>query len=353
MLSLLPMIAVAVGLAPPENKNAASAPVAVKSQPISEGLWPSPRLMDLMLARWADELADDYELDETQQTKVREAVAKRWGPYFNENRNRIQPLVNEFLEIRLDLEPPSKERLQQWAQKALPMLDSFGDQIGEAKTEFRKILTPAQRVEFELRSLQFGAGMKVARQRLIQLESGEFDPETIREFWQPTAMERKRRRTEREALAVGPPADKGKDPDAPDESKDAEASADAKPASDQIAEDLKRWDRYVAEFVRIYGLDDGQRNAVTSCLMELKQRALDHRDRRREDITRLEERIAAGTYSDEELAGAKKQLTELYGPIDEMFLELQRRIKSVPTAKQRAAVASGPADRPPASPGKP
>ena len=108
---------------------------------------------------------------------------------------------------------------------------------------------------------------------------------------------------------------------------------------DQIALEVVAWERYVEEFIRIYGLDEGQRTAVLSCLSELKQRAIAHRDKRRDDIATLELRISNFTGSDEELAGLKEQLTELYGPIDDMFQELKARIEQIPTARQRAEAA--------------
>lgn len=109
--------------------------------------------------------------------------------------------------------------------------------------------------------------------------------------------------------------------------------------SDQVVVELGRWDKYVEEFIRIYDLDEGQRTAALSCLSELKQRAIDHRDRHREEIAALEHRIHNNTGTDEELAEIKQELTRLYGPIDDTFSELKRRIELIPTTEQRARVA--------------
>jgi hypothetical protein len=77
---------------------------------------------------------------------------------------------------------------------------------------------------------------------------------------------------------------------------------------------------------------------VLSVLSELKERALSHRDRHRDEIAKLEARIASFGGSEEELPELKGQLTELYGPIDDMFKELKLRIESVLTAEQRGGV---------------
>lgn len=280
--------------------------------------------MNLMLTRWADEVSRQYELDDAQRTKVREAVVKRWSGFLNEHRSAIQPIVNEFVEMRMELEPPTKERVQAWAKRATPVFEQFREQLNQGTAEFREILTPLQRSKFELQALQFGVGVQVAEQKLKQWQNGEFEPS---EFWEPTTdPERRERREERRRHRQ--------------EAAKKQAKAEPEPEeTDQIALELKAWEDYVKAFVRIYSLDNGQRTTALSILSELKQRAIAHRDRHRDDIAKLEERIQSFTGTEEELADLKKQLTELYGPIDEMFNELKRRIEQIPTTEQLAAVA--------------
>ena len=114
----------------------------------AEGLWPSPKLLNLMLLRWAEEAFDEYDLDGDQRTKVREATVKRFETFLTENRSQIQPLANEFIEMRMTLEPPSKERVQAWADRALPVFEKTRDKIRENNDEFRKMLRPMQRAKF-------------------------------------------------------------------------------------------------------------------------------------------------------------------------------------------------------------
>ena len=122
---------------------------------------------------------------------------------------------------------------------------------------------------------------------------------------------------------------------------------------DQIAVEVGRWEKYVAEFNDRFGLNEGQRNTSFSFLQELKERALSHRDRYREDIGGLERRIEGFSGSETELADLKKQLTTLYGPIDDMFKELQARLERLPTTEQRAAAETAPSDTPPTPATKP
>lgn len=292
---------------------------AVSPSNTLEGLWPSPRLMDLMLARWADELSREYELDDTQRAKVREAVTKRWSGFLNEHRSMIQPIANEFVEMRLELEPPPDQRVQDWAKRATPVFGKFREQFEQGTAEFREILTPLQRSKFEFKAMQFSLGMQVVEEKLKQWQRGEIDS---KEFWEPTARHRR-----------GHQDDHRRQHEAANTKQRAAETVPKE--TDQIALELKAWREYVEAFVRIYNLDEGQRTSVVSILSELKQRAISHRDGHREAITRLEQRIHNFTGSKEEQAELKKQLTELYGPIDEMFNELKRRIEQVPTTAQR------------------
>ena len=72
-----------------------------------------------------------------------------------------------------------------------------------------------------------------------------------------------------------------------------------------------------------------------SFLDELKQRAVAHSDRRKEDMARSEYRIRHNTGTEEELALIEALLVELYGPIDDLFKELQTRVESIATTRQK------------------
>lgn len=288
-----------------------------------EGFWLSPKLMDLVLRRVAQDVGERYELDTARRTKVEEVVVKRWSSFFNENRAQIQPLANEFIELRMELKPPPKDRVQDWAKRAMPVFERFRSQINDSSAEIRELLEPLNRAKFDLEAMAFAAGMTLAEHKLKKWESGEFE---ARDFWMPTPAERRKMREERRrqrAAREGKPI--------VEESEQVE--------EDQIALELSGWDKYVEEFIRLYDIDEAQRTTALSCLSELKQRAAAHRDLRREDIAKLEKRIKNHTGSKEDLAEIKKQLSELYGPIDDMFKELKGRLAQIPTAEQRAKVA--------------
>lgn len=308
---------------------------------IEQGIWPSLKLMEIMLARWAEEAAYEYDLDDQQREETRKAVVSRWTKFLEENREKIQPLANEFLEMRLALTPPTKESVQDWARRARPVFDKTLKQLESGTSEYRKILRPDQRVKFEIDAVQLKLGLGFAQQKFSAWEKGEFEAD---DFWQPIGPERTARREERRK--------RRKEREAREEERQSQGdTADKRPA-DTIEAEMDAWQRYVADFISTYGLDLGQRDTVLSCLTELRDRAIAHRDRYREEIARLEERIASNTGAGLELAEIKEQLNRLYGPIDDMFKELQTRLEQVPTADQKASAKSKPTT-PPSSPGEP
>jgi len=337
-VSLLMALAVGAQEPPPAEPTSANASAAVdvespkKDEAGAEGLWPTPKLMRVMLLRWVEEACDKYDLDPEQREGVRKEAVDRWSEFLTENRADLQPLVNDFIEMRLELEPPSAQRVKDWADRAGPVFERTRDQVHRSHDEFRKVLRPMQRAKFEVDALKMGAGMAIAEQKLKQWKEGEVDQDV---FWEPRGPQRRERREERRRRR-----------------EEAEAAAtDNQPATpvDQIAAELGRWEKYVADFIGMFKLDEGQRSAAISCLSELKERALAHRDRRREDIAELERRIESFTGSDTALDELKKQLAELYGPVDEMFKELQSRLDRIPTSQQRAekdATTAEPAEPP-------
>lgn len=292
-----------------------------------EGLWPSTKLMGLLAGRWAEDVTAKYELSDAQLADLRRRVTDRWPRFFTAHRREIQPLINEFLEMRLEPEPPSKARVQAWGQAALGAFGAFRAELIASADDFRAVLSPLQRARFEGDMLEFGVGMKFAEQKLRRWADGEFKP---REFWDPPATERRRRRAERAAR---------------NRRASGEAEADEPEPADQIVAELDAWDAYVKQFARLYELDEGQLGAARSCLRELKARAIDHRNLKRVEIARLEARIARGDAADAELADIKQQLVALYGPIDKMFEELQTRLNAIPTVEQRARVAAATQDK--------
>jgi len=282
-----------------------------------EGIWPTPKLMNSLLLRWAQKIGDQYELDETQREQLRKAVLKRWPSFLQKNRSRIQPLINQFLEMRMALETPPKEEVQDWAKRALPVLGDITQQITAGADDVRSFLTPDQRMTYDADRLKLSMGMQLARAKVQAWEKGEYQPN---EFWQPLRSIRKH--TDDDTTHAATPATR------------PTPKNDKKPMLDQIALELSGWEKFVEHFIAQYSLNESQQDAARSVLAELKHRALAHRDRHRQEINLLETAIRHNSGSDQELSSIKKKLVTLYGPIDNLFETLRERLRAIPTQNQ-------------------
>ncbi|MCC7291151.1 MAG: hypothetical protein IT449_03700 [Phycisphaerales bacterium] len=306
---------------------------ARRAEPLDEGgIWPTRKMMDLMLARWGEMVSEHYELDEKQSTELTSKIKSRWTTFAKENQKTLEPLLTDFIEMRLQMEPPTKEQVAEWSKRAGGAFDLLEKEINQGAEEMRGILRDDQRAKFDGEMMGFQTGMQFARTQLNRWQQGEFQE---REFWDPPLAVRRERREAEQARAKAEEA-KAKSAAADASGKMPGASmADGPP--DQIASEVDAWTQHVEDFIKKYELDEAQKKSAYSILKELKDRALAHRDANKPEIDKLERRIALGTGTPEELKQVEEQLVKLYGPIDAMFEELQRRIEPIPTAKQKAA----------------
>lgn len=323
VLAIGPMdMAIAQSTTKPANKPKPSSSnlamqAATVDERMAEGLWPSPKLMESILIRWVDRVSEPYELDDAQRARVHEGAVKRWQPFFEANRMELQPLVNQFLEMRMGLQPPTQESVQNWAENIEPLFRKFRNEFLEGAHDFREVLNPSQRLKFEVNQAKASIGLQFAAQTMMRWKNGEYEEGDL---WRPTRRYRQ--------------GQQKRDSQQSDTSAIKFGEQSTKPV-DQIALEVDAWEKYVVDFAKTYELDRAQRLTADSVLSELRQRAIDHRDRRRSDILRLEAHIAHFFGGETELTKLKNQLVELYGPIDEMFKELTRRIESLPSSEQR------------------
>ena len=294
----------------------AQAPDQAEAKPeqVPSGLWPTERMIESSVRRWTLEAARLYELGDEQQELVEAVMLERWSRFLREHRPDLQPLVNEYFEARLAVAPPAREQVEAWASRALPLFEKIQEQIEAGNEDIRPLLTGPQRVEFEAQVREMRAGMEAYGQRIARWRRGQY---AEREWWDPPR-----------GLA-GQPTTR------PAEARPDYLGAALEPP-DQIAAELQAWDRYVAEFIALYRLDEGQCGAALSILDEVKQRAIAHRDGYRTEVQDLERQIAASR--PENVRAVARELQRLYGPVDQMFRELEERLRRIPThAQHRAA----------------
>lgn len=298
-----------VGLAaePAQDKSAGSA----ESQPAqTDKGYPLPLEEELEreICRWVAAAAQQYELSPEQQGKLEVQLLDQWRPFMEEVRGELDPIMSELLKASFAKPPPSREAAQSWAARARPLFERIHAQIGEAGDRFAAILTHRQRLKFEPQRAKLALQLEGVGGRLRAWEKGEFEESEWHDF----------------ARFGGQP-------------RRVEESHPASQPADEVEAELAAWDDFVESFCEHYDLDGGQRSTAGSILSEMKARARDYRAPRRERIDRLERQIA---HPDPGTARktVEKDLGELYGPIDEMFCELERRLRQIPTEAQRRRV---------------
>ncbi len=316
----------AVGLAfflvltPPSAARAPTQPDSVSttqpaSRPTPEGFWPPEQMVETLLRRWAAAAVKTYDLTPTQHRELETQLLERWPKFLSENRSDLQPLLNQYLQARIATEPPSAQAVREWADRVLPQFEKLRQFIAEGNEEFAARLTAHQREKFETDRARLTMELETLQTRLQSWKMGEFKEQ---QWWNLTRS--------RGTAPQGNQKERGGGPE---------------PAS-EFGLEMAAWDRFVRAFIEQYQLDDGQRATAESILAEMKARAGDHYRSRRLRIAAMEELIRHPRLGTTE-ADIEAELIELYGPIDEMFRQLERRLLLIPTQaqKRQAQAAAG------------
>jgi hypothetical protein len=216
-----------------------------------------------------------------------------------------------------------------WAARALPVWERIEKELSASDRELREILTEEQRVRFDEDRRRMWRSLENWRSTLSQWKRGKFDPDD----WPG-------RRREREARA-----------EPPDDPAERQAQPASRPVDQtEVDAELQAWARFVQDFCDYYELDEAQRGAAFSILREMQERAEAYHARHRVNLERLERMIEGELPAEPE--EIEREIQELYGPVDELFRELQRRLDPIPTpgqirmAEQRQAESRPSSDEP-------
>jgi len=283
------------------------------------GFWPTPKMIELLVRRQARESAQEYDLRPDQLHRLETQMLDQWRPFLKENRNRIQPLVNDYFEMRMGLEPPTSDQVADWAKRAMPVYKDIRKRVETGQQKLSEMLTPRQRAKLKMERMKTAATLEAFESSLERWRSGTFQQN---ELWQP------------------PPGYRS------DDAKPATTSQPFEPVEtapqfadlpDRAAEELSFWIVWVDQFCERYELDRSQRNAAHSILREMLGRARDHVRANTERIEAVERIIEDATAPADEPA-VLAELNAVYGPLENMGQELQTRIERLPTTAQRRRV---------------
>lgn len=320
------------------------------------GFWPTPVMVERLIDRITEDGIGLYEFDELQLEETRRILKERVPRWLAENRAQAMTLMNQYFEALLDEEPPTPEVVAEWAEKVLPLVDSFEGLMISVTDDMRGVLNADQITILEGEVAAFRTGMGFAKNKIKIWAEGGFDPKIDwpRDNPEHRKYSREERRlAEREMNAAreqaiieaggslpGEPATgaaPGVEPVA------AAAPADAPRAGTEAAAETAppdEWERYVEAFVRKYELDADQQSKARTFLkraQEARDQYKQKKTREMRDLQKQFEELKTYTGADkaDKLKAAEERYAKLYKPVNDQFERLKERLETLPRAAQR------------------
>lgn len=302
------------------------------------GFWPTQTMLDRMIDRMTEGMAEHYQFDEDQEYQANTLIKDRFPNWLSDNRAEIQDLMNQYFEALLNDEPPAPEDVAVWAQRVLPLMEDFEQQAIGLTDDMRPFMTEDQLLQLDSEIAAFRTGMTMAKNRVGVWSEGGYDPETewIRS---PEARERAReeRRARREAIrAARERAEAGESPDVAAAA--ALAEAEQREAARAAEREQDEWTKYTLAMIKRYEFNDEQRQKAMTVLRRQQQQRDRYLKRRADDIQRVTTQLeqAQGDEDREQALAAYNKVNE---PVERMFQQLKDQLDRLPTRAQRRAAA--------------
>jgi len=337
-------------LAPPVCA-AESPPVSFGRSSGPKGPWPPKRLIEAGLRRLIRETTKRYELDAKQAAVLERQFMTRWPAFLEKHRSVLQRLINEYLEVVIVGDPPTREQVARWAKALRPVVEASTAELDGTYEEVRKILRPEQIKSWDRDRKSFMSGKKFAEVELGKLARGQFNPKHWRTPWPKPPMDARIPVVEPSADPAAPDvagtADRAKSGRRANRFRTRRADAPGPPRhgdsglprsegtidTKQPTRPLDTWESYVKQFIKRHSLDAGQANAAMAILKELRSQGKAYETKHAAEIERLARAVSAA-----EPAARPKlqaQLNELRQPINDLFDELRSRLDDLLTGAQR------------------
>lgn len=337
-------------LAPPLY--AAEPPPGSPGRPSApKGPWPPKRLIEAGLRRLIRETTKRYKLDAKQVAVLERQFLTRWPAFLEKHRPVLQKAVNEYLEVVIVGDPPTREQVARWAKAVQPVVEASTAELDGTYEEVRKVLRPEQIKSWDRDRKSFMSGKKSAEIGLGKLARGQFDPRHWRTPWPKPPMEARM-----PAVGSSPdPADpdvtgaaggarsgtrgnrfRARRPDAPGPSRyGAKGSSKSSGPTDakRRTRPLDAWESYVKQFIKRHNLDTGQANTAMAILEELRNQGKVYETKHAAELKRLARAVSAADPAAR--PNLQAQLNQLRHPINNLFDELRSRLDDLLTGAQR------------------
>lgn len=310
----------------------------------------TPGIINNVINRITDEMGRHYGFDDDQVWNARDVLKSQFPDWFMNHRREIVPLMNEYVEMICDDEPPTPERVAEWVSRVQPLANDFMVRVEESAEELRDFMTEEQQqiLSGELAAINVAVGQM--NRRFEVWKRGGFDWETEWPGSERFHREEVRRQQQlidqqnqarEEVWGPGVSAEMLRDGEiviAPEiEEPQGKGGGGASPNKDA-------WEIYVEDFIKRYDLDEAQQNQAHKILRAQLEDRADYL-RRIDGRVRELQRAFSKAKTEEEKARLREQVDRLNTPLQRRFELLKERLDRIPTRKQRevAAMAELPA----------
>lgn len=336
-------------------------------------------MVEMFVEQMSENLSRQLQLDPEQQEVTRSSLQQRITHWLIDNRENMEPVLNEFMGMWAGRQSPTAERMAEWSRRALPVLNDAIGMFKETSEGWREYLSDEQNVLLDGNLAAMDVGTRFVTERLSDWQQGGYDP-TVHWHRAPGFREAKREEDKRirEEQQYAAAIARGESPDLPEHLRiDALPGADAvvqpeaaaepgnpgsevdgsvsppiaaqrpgtppvqPPAGIGTATAPDEWQQYVDAFCARYNLTAEQRSKAQQFLDSARTQRDAWRAKSAERRSRLEALLRTAK-TDEGRKAAQKNLEDLDRTFKNQFERLKEKLEKLPTREQKRTAAEGP-----------
>lgn len=300
------------------------------TKPTEIGLRFTPGMARGIATHMAREMRGQYGLDDAQQEKCREIIARNLMHFAHRSQRAGRESFELFMENMIANDGAfSKGDGQRWAKLTKPVLNEFKTFMTTTVAQIGDEMTLSQRLKLTAEMAAVSAGIIAFEERLKRWEKGEL-ADMANPFEEP------KKRPSRLATSD--------DPNEPPDVRRARERADRHVSRETDVE--SRWPAYVESAIQYYELTDVQATSARSVLKEALQRAeavksaeWRQRIRRNRMLAYLRDRVPRPARDGPWMWHLDREYEELLAPLQEIGRELRARVDDLAETAQRERAA--------------
>lgn len=287
-------------------------PATAQSHPNNPELWNVEQMMEDAVLQ----ISRRYNLNPAQEEYTRLLLTSRVRAFLDQHEKDVRELLRESIDMRLGIKPGTPDAYKRWAERAAPIYTAAQQAILDGNEEWGAILDETQKKTHDADLSAMRTSFDQVGRMLENWKSGQ-GPVGFN-----FAQQQAKPGQGQQGLGGGPVTQ-------------ARVSNPQPPVVQQQVEDT--WQAYVNRFIRTYGLDEKQAiSARDKIYKDIRDQANQYREKHKAEFAS----ISAETYAQKpkvDLKEIDRRRKELERPLGEMFVTLDRRLRTLPDAKQIAS----------------